>query len=92
MQQHGVPAGRIYRASDMLDDPQFIDREAIVDVPHERWDKLKMQNIFPKMSVTQGEIRWAGPEELGQHNAEVYGELLNMSEDEMSALAEKGVL
>jgi crotonobetainyl-CoA:carnitine CoA-transferase CaiB-like acyl-CoA transferase len=92
MQQHGVPAGRIYRASDMLDDPQFIDREAIVDVPHERWDNLKMQNIFPKMSVTQGKIRWAGPEELGQHNAEVYGELLNMSEDEMSALAEKGVL
>jgi len=92
MQQHGVPAGRIYRASDMLDDPQFIDREAIVDVPHERWGNLKMQNIFPKMSVTQGEIRWAGPEELGQHNAEVYGELLSMSEEEMSALAEKGVL
>ncbi len=92
MQQHGVPAGRIYRASDMLDDPQFIDREAIVDVPHERWDKLKMQNIFPKLSLTPGRIRWAGPEKLGQHNAEVYGELLNMTDEEMSALAEQGVL
>jgi formyl-CoA transferase len=92
MQQHAVPAGRIYRASDMLDDPQFIDREAIVDVPHERWDNLKMQNIFPKLSKTQGEIRWAGPEKLGQHNAEVYGELLNMTDEEMSALADKGVL
>jgi len=51
-----------------------------------------MQNIFPKMSLTQGEIRWAGPEELGQHNAEVYGELLSMSAEEMSALADKGVL
>ena len=76
----------------MLDDPHFADREAIVDVPHERWENLKMQNIFPKMSATQGEIRWAGPEELGQHNAEVYGELLNMSDEEMSKLAEKGVL
>ncbi len=92
MQQHAVPAGRIYRASDMLDDPQFIDREAIVDVPHERWDNLKMQNIFPKLSKTQGEVRWAGPEKLGQHNAEVYGQLLNMSDEEMSALADKGVL
>jgi len=92
MQQHAVPAGRIYRASDMLDDPQFIDREAIVDVPHERWDNLKMQNIFPKLSKTPGEIRWAGPEKLGQHNAEVYGELLNMTDEEMSALADKGVL
>ena len=33
-----------------------------------------------------------GPEKLGQHNLEVYGELLDMSDDEMSALAEKGVL
>ena len=92
MQQHTVPTGRNYCASDMLDDPQFIDREAIVDVPHERWDNLKMQNIFPKLSKTPGEIRWAGPEKLGQHNAEVYGHLLNMSEEEMSALANKGVL
>jgi crotonobetainyl-CoA:carnitine CoA-transferase CaiB-like acyl-CoA transferase len=92
MQEHGVPAGRIYRASDMLEDPHFIDREAIVDVPHERWDNLKMQNIFPKLSGTPCRISWPGPEELGQHNAEVYGELLNMSDEEMSALEEKGVL
>jgi crotonobetainyl-CoA:carnitine CoA-transferase CaiB-like acyl-CoA transferase len=44
------------------------------------------------MSATQGKIRWAGPEELGQHNAEVYGELLGMSDEELSTLAEKGVL
>jgi formyl-CoA transferase len=92
MLEHAVPAGRIYRAREMLDDPQFIAREAIVDVPHERWDNLKMQNIFPKLSVTPCRISWPGPEELGQHNAEVYGELLDMSDEEMSALAEKGVL
>jgi len=62
---------RVYSALDKgLGDPLIW----IVDVPHERRDNLKMQNIFPKMSLTQGEIRWAGPEELGQHNAEVYGE------------------
>jgi len=92
MLQHAVPAGRIYRARDMLEDPQFIDREAIVDVPHDRWDNLKMQNIFPKLSKTPGKIRWAGPGQLGQHNAEVYGDLLGMSEQEMSALEKKGVL
>ena len=92
MQKHGVPAGRIYRVSDMLDDPHFKDREAIVDVPHERWDNLKMQNIFPKLSATPCKISWPGPEQLGQHNSEVYGELLNMSDEEMSALSSKGVL
>lgn len=92
MQKHAVPAGKIYRASDMLDDPHFKDREAIVNVPHERWGNLKMQNIFPKLSATPCKINWAGPEQLGQHNSEVYGEILNMDEEEMNALAEKGVL
>ena len=92
MQKHGVPAGRIYRAEEMLEDPHFAAREAIVDVPHERWDNLKMQNIFPKLSATPCKINWPGPEELGQHNSEVYGELLNMSDDDLSALADKGVL
>ena len=34
MEQHGVPAGQIYRAPEMLEDPHFAAREAIVGVPH----------------------------------------------------------
>ena len=92
MLQHGVPAGKIYRAREMLDDPHFKAREAIVDVPHEHWDNLKMQNIFPKLSATPCRIRWPGPDELGQHNAEVYGELLNMGEHELDALSADGAI
>ncbi len=92
MQQAGVPAGRIYRASDMLDDPHFHAREAIVDTPTENWPNLKMQNVFPKMSKTQGEIRWTGPESLGQHNEEVYGELVGLTAEEMEELKEKSII
>ena len=50
----GVPAGRIYRAPDMLADPHFAARRSIVDVPHPQFEDLKMQDVFPRMSATQG--------------------------------------
>jgi len=76
----------------MLADPQFVARESIVDVPTERWPNLKMQNVFPKMSKTQGEIRWPGPETLGAHNQEVYEGLLGLDEKQLEALQEKSII
>jgi len=92
MQDAGVPAGRIYRAPDMIEDPHFQARESIVDMPTDEWPDLKMQNIFPKMSKTQGEIRWTGNNTLGAHNKEVYGELLGLSDEELATLTEKSII
>ena len=92
MQEAGVPAGRIYRAPEMLNDPQYKAREAIIDTPTDEWPDLKMQNVFPKMSRTQGEVRWTGVTTLGAHNEEIYGELLGLSSEEMKALQEKSII
>ena len=92
MQEAGVPAGRIYRAPDMIEDPHFQARESIVNMPTDEWPDLKMQNIFPKMSKTQGEIRWTGNNTLGAHNKEVYGELLGLSDEELATLTEKSII
>lgn len=92
MDKHSVPAGKIFRAPEMLEDPQYRARESIVDVPTKRWPELKMQNVFPKMSKTQGEIRWPGVEVLGAHNQEVYGELLGLGEQQLQALKEKSII
>lgn len=86
LERHGVPAGRIFRAPEMLTDPHFQARDAIVDVAHPLFERLKMQNVFPKLSRTQGTVRWPGPE-LGAHNLEVYRGLLGLSDDEMAALS-----
>jgi crotonobetainyl-CoA:carnitine CoA-transferase CaiB-like acyl-CoA transferase len=85
LEEHGVPAGRIYRAADMLDDPHFAARDAIVSVPHPRFDDLRMQNVAPRLSDTPGGIRWAGPD-LGQHNTEVYGGLLGIDDATLERL------
>lgn len=89
---HSIPAGKMYRAPEMLADPHFAAREAIIDVETERWGTLKMQNVFPKLSGTPSSVRSAAPSQIGQHNGEVYGELLGMGAAELAALQTEGVI
>jgi formyl-CoA transferase len=91
LEKHGVPAGRIYRAKDMLADPHFAARESIVRVPHPQFGELAMQNVFPRLSETPGRVRHAGPE-LGEHNDDVYRGLLKLSDEELEGLRADGVV
>jgi formyl-CoA transferase len=84
-ERHGVPAGQIYRAPEMLEDAHFAAREAIVAVPHPQFGTLRMQNVVPKLSATPGRIRRPSPA-LGEHNDTVYRELLAMPEDRYERL------
>jgi formyl-CoA transferase len=88
---HSVPNGWIYRAPEMLADPHFAAREAIVRVPHPELGELAMQNVAPRLSATPGAIQWVGPE-LGAHNDEIFGTLLGLSEGERDALRAAGVI
>lgn len=91
MREHGVPHGKIYRAPDMLADEHFKARDAIVRVAHKQFGDIAMQNTFPKLSDTPGEVRWAGPE-LGEHTDAVLGGLLGLTEDRLAQLREHGVI
>jgi formyl-CoA transferase len=91
LHENGVPAGRIFRARDMFEDPHFAAREAIVRVPHPDFGELPMQNATPKLSATPGSVRTAGPA-LGEHNDEVYGGLLGLDETERARLRTAGVI
>lgn len=91
MEEKGVPAGKIYKAPDMMQDAHFKAREAIVHVEHPDFDNIYMQNVFPKLSETPGRISWAG-EALGAHNDEIYCGLLGKSQTQLRALKEAGVI
>ncbi|GAA1661374.1 CaiB/BaiF CoA transferase family protein [Catellatospora bangladeshensis] len=91
LHEAGVPAGGVYTAKDMLADPHIAAREAIVRVPHPDFGELPMQNVAPRLSADPGSVRWAGPS-LGQHNDEVYGGLLGLSDDERAELRAQGVI
>jgi formyl-CoA transferase len=88
----GVPAGKIYRAPEMLEDPHFKARESIIDVDHPRWGPMKMQNVFPKLSKTPGSVRTIAPQSVGQSSAEIYAEKLGISAADFAQLKKRGVV
>ena len=89
---HSVPAGKVYRAPEMLADPHFKAREAIIEVQTERFGRLKMQNVVPRLSDTPSSVRSPAPSIVGQHNAEIYGGLLGMTDGELAALKDAGII
>ncbi|WP_207842519.1 CaiB/BaiF CoA transferase family protein [Williamsia soli] len=91
LHEAGVPAGRIYTASDMFADPHFAAREAIVKLAHPDFGEFPMHGVFPKLSKTPGAVRHAGPA-LGEHNADIYGALLGLTDSDQAALVERGTI
>ena len=89
LETNGVPCGRIFRAPDMLEDPQFVARQSIVEVDHPVFGKVKMQNAFPRLSETPGSVRWPGPA-LGAHTREVL-ESLGVDADRLADLAARKI-
>lgn len=89
---HSIPAGKIYRAPEMLADPHFAARDAIIDVETKRWGNVKMQNAFPKLSDTPSSVRRPAPDTIGADNADVFGNLLGLSEAEIIALETSGAI
>ncbi|TFV91445.1 CoA transferase [Blastococcus sp. CT_GayMR16] len=91
LHEAGVPAGRIFRAADMLADPHFAAREAIVRLPHPDFGELPMHNVAPKLSATPGRVRSVGPE-LGEHNDDVWGRLVGLSAADRTRLHDAGII
>jgi formyl-CoA transferase len=91
LHDNGVPAGRIFKARDMLADPHFAAREAIVRLAHPELGEFAMHNVVPKLSASPGRVRHVGPE-LGEHNEEIYRDLLGLDDDALSSLRAAGVI
>lgn len=91
LEDKGVPASRVFRAPDMLADPQYAAREAIVTTEHPVFGPVKMQNAFPKLSETPGRVRWPGPA-LGQHTDEVLAARAGLTEARLAELRARGVV
>jgi crotonobetainyl-CoA:carnitine CoA-transferase CaiB-like acyl-CoA transferase len=69
----------IYDIADVLADPQYSARDAIITVDDPQLGRIRMQNIPFQLSETPGAVRWPGPE-LGQHNEEILGNPLTQGE------------
>lgn len=86
---HSVPVGKIYRPADMLKDEQFIARRSIITTEHPTLGSVPMQNTFPRLSRTDGGVRWPGPK-LGEHTDEVLQGVGGFTADAIEALRAGG--
>ena len=86
----GIPCGPINRVSDVVNDPQVLARNMVVDVPHPQVAGLRVPNSPLKLSATPPSIR-RHPPLLGQHNDEILAEAGYTSSD-IDRLREEGVI
>lgn len=86
-----VAAAPVYDITDLLKDEQLRHREVFVPVADDDLGTMTVQAPVPRFSEAQGRVSHLGPR-LGEHNAEVYGQLLGLSDNDIDDLHSRGVL
>ena len=86
-----VPCGKINTSANIASHPQVQARNTIVYMDYPGLEKFPYPGVPIKFSETPGEMSRRAPE-AGEHNEEVYGEILNYSPSDIQRLAESGVI
>jgi CoA:oxalate CoA-transferase len=83
--------GMAQDAGDLFDCPHLRDRGFFLEVDHPAAGKARYPGLGPRLSDREFQIRRPAPL-LGQHNAEIYGEELGLSTEDMAQLTVAGVI
>ena len=85
------PIAPVNTAEDIYHSEQFKARNFFVDMEHPAVGKIPFPSSSFRFSKTPWKLMKAAPM-LGEHNEEIYGRVLGLSEEELSNLKNKGVL
>jgi len=90
-QKYDAPGSSVMSGDKLIDHPHILAREMVITVEDKELGPVRMQGIVPKLSRTPGHVECAG-QPMGAANDAVYGDLLQMSADEIAALKGKRVI
>ena len=85
----GVPCGACQDTGEILEDPHLLARDMIVDLEYPKYGTFKTVGCPIKLSASPADI--TRPPELGEHSAEVLGELCGVTAKDFARLKEDGV-
>jgi CoA:oxalate CoA-transferase len=88
--QSGIPNGPINSIDQVVNDPQVIAREMIVEVDHPLAGKTALPGIPIKLSETPGTIREPAPL-LGEHTVEILSDILGYSPEQIEGMQKQGL-
>ena len=91
LQAAAIAASPAYKQSELFDHEHHKRRNNFVTLDHPKFPAEKVYGLFWQLSTTPGSIRRHAPL-LGEHNAEVYENLLGISKQELQRLIESGAL
>lgn len=81
----------VYAVDDIVNDPHYRSRGDLVEVPDKALGDIVMHGIVPKFPRRSHTLSHAG-RERGADNAEVFGELLDLDEDDLELLRHEGLI
>ena len=87
----GIPVGAINDIKQVVEHPQVVARQSLVEMDHPRAGKVRMVGPPVRLSETPGRVRTPAPM-LGEHTDEVLGRLLGLGADEIAALRATGAI
>lgn len=90
LQAAGVPAGVVSRLSDLFSDPQLAHRRTWRALPHPELGQFHYVAPPFILAETPAELRRSPL--LGEHNDQVYREILGLTQGEVDALVADGVI
>lgn len=90
LQSHGIKAGAVLDAAELVDDPHLRERGFFEEIEHPEAGKHILPGVSWKMSRTPGRVERPAPC-FGEHNRYVFDVLLGMSDKEIEELAREGV-
>lgn len=91
LRENDVAAGPLYDVADVFADTHFKARGALVQVEDDDLGQLTVHNVMPRLSRTDGAVRFTGPAK-GAFNNEILGEGLGLSVEERRALKDRGAI
>ena len=89
--QEQVAAAPIYDAEQLLADPQMQARGVYAAHPDPDLGSMRIQGPVPRFSGTPGRVEHLGPA-LGEHNDEIYLDLLGLDADRYARMQADGVI